>query len=191
MRVGIYLFEGVEELEFAGPWEVLSAWSRMETGPADVTTVAESADPLRCAHGLTVIPDRSWADAPAYDLVVMPGGRVENVRNPVVFQRLRGLSAGGTLMASVCNGAMVYADAGLLDGMPATTHWSTVERLRQTDRGIDVREEARYVDAGEVITAAGVSAGIDMALYLIKRLDSEDAARQVRRYIQYEPAPPV
>jgi transcriptional regulator GlxA family with amidase domain len=195
LQVGIYLFEGVEELDFAGPWEVLGAWSRMETGPAEVTTVAESTEPLRCAHGLTVTPDRSWADAPAYDLLVLPGGRVGNVSNPAVYERLRALADGGTLMASVCNGAVVYAEAGLLDGKPATTHWGSVERLEQigkeSGREIEVRADARYVDAGQVLTAAGVSAGIDLALYLIKRLDSEEAARDVRRYIQYDPAPPV
>lgn len=191
MKVGIYLFEGAEELDFAGPWEVLGAWSRLETGPAEVTTVAEAADSLRCAHGLTVTPDHSWADAPRYDLLVLPGGRIDDVCNPKVFGRLRALAEGGTLMTSVCNGALVYAEAGLLDGKPATTHRSTVESLKKIGRGIEVREDARYVDAGQVVTAAGVSAGIDMALYLIKRLDSENAARQVRRYIQYEPAPPV
>ncbi|WP_345581140.1 DJ-1/PfpI family protein [Nonomuraea rosea] len=185
------MFEGAEELDFAGPWEVLSAWSRMDSGPAEVSTVAESRDPLRCAHGLCVTPDHAWAGAPAYDLVVLPGGRVDNVRNEVVFERLRALAGRGTLMASVCNGALVFAEAGLLDGKPAATHWSAVDALRKTGRGIEVREDARYVDTGQVITAAGVSAGIDMALYLIKRLDGEDAARQVRRYIQYEPAPPV
>jgi transcriptional regulator GlxA family with amidase domain len=195
MNVGIYLFEGVEELDFAGPWEVLGAWSRMDTGPAEVTTVAETSEPLRCAHGLTVTPDRAWADAPAYDLIVLPGGRVGNVNNPAVHERLRKLAGGGTLMVSICNGALVYAEAGLLDGKPATTHWGSIERLeelaKESGRDIEVRPEARYVDAGQVLTAAGVSAGIDLALYLIKRLDSEQAARDVRRYIQYDPEPPV
>ncbi|GAB3437013.1 DJ-1/PfpI family protein [Flindersiella endophytica] len=195
MNVGIYLFEGVEELDFAGPWEVLGAWSRMDTGPAEVTTVAETSEPLRCAHGLTVTPDRAWADRPAYDLLVLPGGRVGNVNNSAVHERLRALSDAGTLMVSICNGALVYAEAGLLDGKPATTHWGSIERLeelgKEPGRDIEVRPEAHYVDAGQVLTAAGVSAGIDLALYLIKRLDSEQAAKDVRRYIQYDPQPPV
>jgi transcriptional regulator GlxA family with amidase domain len=92
-------------------------------------------------------------------------------------------------MTSVCTGAFVYAQAGLLAGRPATTHWSGVERLREL--GIDVRPDDRFVDTGEVITAAGVSAGIDMALHLVARLDSVEKAKEVRHYIQYDPKPPV
>jgi transcriptional regulator GlxA family with amidase domain len=94
-------------------------------------------------------------------------------------------------MTSVCTGALAYADAGLLNGRPATTHWSALEDLEELGRNVDVRPEARFVDTGEVITAAGVSAGIDMALYLVARLHSEERAREVRRHIQYDPEPPV
>jgi transcriptional regulator GlxA family with amidase domain len=92
---------------------------------------------------------------------------------------------------SVCSGAFVLAAAGLLDGRPATTHWSALERLPEYGKDIEVRPDDRFVDDGNVITAAGVSAGIDMALHLIARLDSVEAARRIRRYIQYDPQPPV
>ena len=104
---------------------------------------------------------------------------------------LRDTAGRGTLMTSVCTGALVYAAAGLLDGRPATTHWGSVELLAELGRDIDVRPDDRFVDTGDVITAAGVSAGIDMALHLVARLHSQDRAREVRRYIQYDPAPPV
>jgi transcriptional regulator GlxA family with amidase domain len=94
-------------------------------------------------------------------------------------------------MTSVCTGSLVYADAGLLDGRPATTYWNQLELLRSLGTDIDVQPDARFVDSGEVITAAGVSAGIDMALHLVARLHSVERARDVRRYIQYDPAPPV
>jgi transcriptional regulator GlxA family with amidase domain len=94
-------------------------------------------------------------------------------------------------MTSVCTGALAYADAGLLDGRAATTHWSALEDLEELRRNVDVRPEARFVDTGEVITAAGVSAGIDMALHLVARLHSKERAREVRRHIQYDPEPPV
>jgi transcriptional regulator GlxA family with amidase domain len=94
-------------------------------------------------------------------------------------------------MTSVCTGSLVYADAGLLDGRPATTHWAQLELLGSLGRDIDVRAEDRFVDDGEVITAAGVSAGIDMALHLVARLHSPERATEVRRYIQYDPEPPV
>src|SRR6185312_12577176 len=95
--------------------------------------------------------------------------------------------AESTLMTSVCNGAMVYGKAGLLTGRPAATHWSAVESLAAL--GVDVDPDARFVDDGNVVTSAGVSAGIDMSLHLVERLHSEEAAKLVRRYIQYEPAP--
>ena len=94
-------------------------------------------------------------------------------------------------MTSVCTGALVYAAAGLLQGRPATTYWSAIDELRALDPTVQVRENERWVDDGDLITSAGVSAGIDMALHLIARLDSPERARGVRRYIQYDPAPPV
>lgn len=195
MRIAIALFDDAEELDFAGPWEVLSYWAReVAQTDAEVFTVAESLDPIRAAKGLRVLPDRAWADAGDIDVLVVPGGigtrRLLGAEEPLL-ERLRGLSAGGTLMTSVCTGALVYAAAGLLRGRPATTHWQTLDLLASLDPSIDVRPEARYVDDGDVITAAGVSAGIDMALHLVVRLDSEDAARQVKREIQYDPQPPV
>ena len=94
-------------------------------------------------------------------------------------------------MTSVCTGSLVYADAGLLDGRPATTHWGSLERLAELGSGIEVDADARFVDDGDVVTAAGVSAGIDMALHLVARLQSRERAADVRRYIQYDPEPPV
>ena len=94
-------------------------------------------------------------------------------------------------MTSVCTGALVYADAGLLDNRPATTYWAALDLLASLGTGIDVQPQARFVDDGEVITAAGVSAGIDMALHLVSRLHSVERAREVRKGIQYDPEPPV
>jgi transcriptional regulator GlxA family with amidase domain len=94
-------------------------------------------------------------------------------------------------MTSVCTGALVFASAGLLDDRPATTHWNALEELAELGRNIDVRPKDRFVDSGNVVTAAGVSAGIDMALHLVERLHSASRAREVRRGIQYDPAPPV
>jgi transcriptional regulator GlxA family with amidase domain len=104
---------------------------------------------------------------------------------------MRGLAAAGTLMTSVCTGSLVFADAGLLDGRPATTHWSALELLASLGEGIELRPQERFVDDGELITAAGVSAGIDVALHLVARLHSPARAAQVRRELQYDPQPPV
>jgi transcriptional regulator GlxA family with amidase domain len=194
MRIGIALFEGAEELDWAGPWEVLAAWSKQwpEDG-VEVFTVAREAGPVTCAKGLRVLPDRTWADAGQLDVLVYPGGMGtrRDLADEDVLAWLRGVAAEGTLMTSVCTGALVFASAGLLDGRPATTYWAQLDYLRELGSGIDVRPDDRFVDAGEVVTAAGVSAGIDMALHLVARLHSIERAREVRRYIQYDPAPPV
>jgi len=194
VRIGIAVFEDAEELDFAGPWEVLAAWATQwpEDG-VEVFTVADTLEPVRCAKGLRVLPDSTWETAGRLDVLVYPGGMGtrpqlgdEDVRN-----RLRGLAHDGTLMTSVCTGSLVYADAGLLDGRRATTYWAQLELLATLGRDIDVREDDRFVDDGQVVTAAGVSAGIDMALHLVARLHSTERARDVRRYIQYDPEPPV
>jgi transcriptional regulator GlxA family with amidase domain len=187
------LFPDVEELDFAGPWEVLSFWARVVAADAEVFTVAASVDPVRAAKGLRVLPDTAWDEAGPIDVLLMPGGRGARalLGDDALHQRLRSLAADGTLMTSVCTGALIYAAAGLLRGRPATTHYATLDALASLDGTIEVRPDARFVDDGNVITSAGVSAGIDMALHLVARLDSVDAARQVKREIQYEPQPPV
>jgi transcriptional regulator GlxA family with amidase domain len=193
-HIGIALFDGAEELDWAGPWEVLAAWSRQWPDDAvEVFTVARSDAPVTCAKGLRVLPDRTWATAGALDVLVYPGGRGSRreLEDDAVLEWLRGTKAGGTLMTSVCTGALVFAAAGFLRDRPATTYWSAFEELRAIDPTVHARPDDRFVDGGEVITAAGVSAGIDMALHLVARLHSVERAREVRRYIQYDPEPPV
>lgn len=194
MRIAIALFQDAEELDFAGPWEVLAAWARQwPDDGVEVFTVADTLEPVRCAKGLRVLADTTWETAGAFDVLVYPGGMGTRpqLADEVVLERLRGLARSGTLMTSVCTGSLVYAAAGLLDGRPATTYWGELDHLPTLGHDIDLRREARFVDAGEVVTAAGVSAGIDMALHLVARLHSPERAREVRRYIQYDPEPPV
>jgi transcriptional regulator GlxA family with amidase domain len=160
--------------------------------PISVRIVAEGTGVVRCSHGLQVVPDVSWDDIGELDLLVLPGGDSRPlVADEGFLQRMRELAQSGTLMTSVCTGALIYAKAGLLDGRPATTHWSALERLAGYGNDVRVDPDARFVDDGDVVTAAGVSAGIDMALHLVARLDSVERAQAVRRYIQYDPQPPV
>ena len=191
--IAIGIWNGVEELDFVGPYEVLTAWGRMaDDREVEVSLVADGEGVVECAHGLRVLPDRTWREVGSADVVLLPGGNARSLHDRVDFhEQLRAVAGNGTLMTSVCTGATVYAVAGLLDGKPATTHWGALDSLAELGSGIEVRPEAPFVDAGDVITAAGVSAGIDMALYLVKRLYSEERARDVRRYIQYDPEPPV
>jgi transcriptional regulator GlxA family with amidase domain len=194
MKIGIALFDGAEELDWAGPWEVLAAWSQQfPDDGVDVFTVARTEGEITCAKGLHVLPDRTWANAGKLDILVYPGGMGtrRELKDEAVLEWLRNTAASGTLMTSVCTGALVYAAAGFLRDRPATTYWSAHDLLRELEPTVESRPDDRFVDAGEVITAAGVSAGIDMALHLVARLHSPQRAREVRRYIQYDPAPPV
>jgi transcriptional regulator GlxA family with amidase domain len=194
MRIGIALFDGAEELDWAGPWEVLAAWSeQFPDDGVEVFTVARTGGEITCAKGLRVLPDRTWADAGKLDVLVYPGGMGtrRELKDDAVLDWLRRGEADGTLMTSVCTGALVFAAAGFLRDRPATTYWSAHDLLRELEPTVESKPDERFVDAGEVITAAGVSAGIDMALHLVARLHSPQRAREVRRYIQYDPEPPV
>ena len=193
-EIGILLFDDAEELDWAGPWEVLAAWALgWPDDDVEVFTLARHEGFVTCAKGLRVIPDHTWDSAPVMDVLIYPGGRGNRAHLGEEATRswLHRLIDEGTLMTSVCTGSLVYADNGMLDGLPATTHWDSLDLLGDLGTDIEVRPDDRFVDAGNVITAAGVSAGIDMALYLLTRLHSPDRAREVRRYIQYDPEPPV
>jgi transcriptional regulator GlxA family with amidase domain len=193
-HIGILLFDDVEELDAVGPWEVLAFWTRFfpEDG-WDVTTLSSDGGPITAAKGLSIGARHSMADAPALDVLVHPGGIGTRplLRDPAHLDWVRAQREAVALMTSVCTGSLVYAAAGLLAGRPATTHWASLDLLAELDPTIDVRREARFVDDGDLVTSAGVSAGIDMALHLVARLASADRARAVRRGIQYDPEPPV
>lgn len=192
--IAILIFEGVEELDFVGPWEVLAAWaSQFPDDDVELFTVGWTGTQVRCAKRLQVTADRDRAGLGEPDVLIVPGGRGTRplVADEALLQTLRDADARGARLASVCTGALVFAAAGLLDGKPATTHWSTLDALAKLGETIEVRPDDRFVATGRIITAAGVSAGIDMALYLVSELASVERAREVRRYIQYDPAPPV
>jgi len=197
--VGILIFDDVEVLDFCGPFEVFSVTEFPDPDggearfPFRVLTIAERPGLVRCTGGLLVQPHHTIADHPPLDLLVVPGGygtRRERT-NPVLRDWIKAQDARTELTTSVCTGAFLLAGAGLLDGKGATTHWTTIDGLRQLHPAVDVRANARFVDEGNVVTAAGISAGIDMALHLVARLHSPERAAEVRRGIQYDPQPPV
>ena len=193
-RIAVFVFEGAEELDFVGPWEVLTMWAKsFPDDGVEVFLVAQGAEPVRCAKGMRVIPDHTWDTAPEFDVLVFPGGEgnMPQIGNEAIRSWVQKNAERGALMTSVCSGALVYADSGLLDGKAATTHWSVLGALPTLGKDIEVRPDDRFVDAGNVITAAGVSAGIDMALYLVAKLHSVERAQEVRHFIQYDPEPPV
>jgi transcriptional regulator GlxA family with amidase domain len=191
--VAIFLFDGAEELDWAGPWEVLSAWAAYTDDDVEVFTVARHDGVVTSAKGLRVLPDHSWDTAPTFDVLVYPGGRGtrRQLGDREIGSWLEQARERGSLLTSVCTGSLVFADNGLLDGRPATTHWGALDLLASLGTDLDVRPDERFVDDGDIVTAAGVSAGIDMALHLVARLSSPETAATVRRAIQYDPDPPV
>jgi transcriptional regulator GlxA family with amidase domain len=193
-RIAIVLFDGVEELDAVGPWEVLSSWT--QNYPDDgwtVTLLSPDGGPVTAAKGMVLGAHGSLTDCGPLDVVVHPGGHGTRalVADPGHLAWVRERRADVPLMTSVCTGSLVYAAAGLLAGRPATSYWDSLDELVALDPSVVLRPDDRFVDDGDVITAAGVSAGIDMALHLVVRLAGADRARQVRRGIQYDPAPPV
>ncbi|MFC3999045.1 DJ-1/PfpI family protein [Nocardiopsis sediminis] len=189
--IGILLFPGVEELDAVGPWEVFSFWAaNVASGGPRVLALSPDGEPVRCAKGLRIAADASYADAPPLDVLVHPGGQGTRplMGDAAHLDRVREWRRSTPLMTSVCTGSLVFGAAGLLQGRRATTHWRSLGVLADSGPAIDVVHDARFVDEGDVVTSAGVSAGIDMALHLVGRLDSPAAADTVRRGIQYEPA---
>lgn len=193
MRVGVFVFDDAEELDVVGPYDVLTLWAAHSPLRPEVVTFSADGAPVRCAKGLGLVPARSAETVGPLHVLVHPGGRgtrrlATDADHLAWVRRMRTTTP---LMTSVCTGALVYAAAGLLAGRPATTHWSAIDELAALDPSVLIDTEARFVDDGDVVTSAGVSAGIDMALHLVARLESVEMARGVRRGIQYDPAPPV
>ena len=185
---GILLFDEAEELDFAGPLEVF-AMAKKEGD--SVVTIAEKSEPVRANLALRVIPDHTIADAPPLDVLVIPGGfgTRREAENPVLLDWIKQAAANCTWVTSVCTGSMLLEAAGVVDGLNVTTHWAMIDEFRKKGT-VNVLEDRRYVRHGNVVTAAGVSAGIDMALWVVGQMYDVDHARAVQRFMEYDPAPP-
>ena len=185
---GILLFDEAEELDFVGPLEVFG----MARQDGDrVVTIAEGAEPVRANLGLRVVPDHTVADAPSLDVLVVPGGlgTRREAENGVLLDWIKQAAAGCTWVTSVCTGSMLLEAAGVIDGRNVTTHWAMIDTFREKGT-VTVLDSRRYVRDGNVVTAAGVSAGIDMSLWVVGQLYGIDHARGVQRMMEYDPAPP-
>jgi transcriptional regulator GlxA family with amidase domain len=185
---GILLFEGVEELDFVGPWEMLRMWSLYAGGPPTNLLVAQARAPVQCAKGMSVNPQVDFADCPPLDVLLVPGGQGtrREVGNPVMLDFVRRQAESCSMLMSVCTGALVLHAAGQLSGRQATTHWAVLPQLRELG-DVQVLEQ-RHVRDGKVWTSAGVSAGIDMTLAYIAAVAGEDAAGKVQLGAEYYPS---
>ena len=194
--VGILLFDDVEVLDFAGPFEVFSR-ARLEPGvasrrsdasaPFEVFTVARAHAPVRAIGGLEVTPSASFESAPAIDVLLVPGGFGTRglLDDREILDWIRHVAARAELVTSVCTGALLLAKAGLLEGRRATTHWAALDVLDQLGCGVRVDRASRWVDDGEVVSSAGVAAGIDMAFHIVERLCGREVADETAHYIDY------
>lgn len=192
--VGIYLFDDVEVLDFAGPYEVFSTASRVHArlqpaapGLFEVVTIADRPRTVCARGGLRVEAERPLDELTKLDVLIVPGGDVsaELQRQPLIVGLTRAARQ-VSIIASVCTGAFLLAQAGLLDGRRATTHWEDLADLRQRFPAVDVTAHARWVDAGQIVTSAGISAGVDMCLHLVARLAGDELAVATARQMEFD-----
>jgi transcriptional regulator GlxA family with amidase domain len=192
-RVGILIFPDVEVLDFCGPFEVFSvtrlneALRREEPSPFEVVLVAEQAGTVKTTGGMKVTPDHTLDTCPPLDILVVPGGwgtRAE-IKNPRLLDWIKARAAQVETLTSVCTGSMLLGQAGLLDGRHATTHWRSLQWMRDAFPAVTVEEKLHVVEDGNVLTSAGISAGIDMALRVVARYHGEAVARNTARNMEY------
>lgn len=193
--VGILIFDDVEVLDFCGPFEVFSvARNPEEPGEDDALfraiTIAEEDRIINCRGGLLVQPHYTIANHPDLDILVVPGGKGtrRERHNQHLLDWITLQDQKIELLTSVCTGSFLLAEAGKLDGLQATTHWASVDHMRETYESISMQEDTRFVDQGRVITSAGISAGIDMSLHIVERLHGADTAAYTARRMEYDRA---
>jgi transcriptional regulator GlxA family with amidase domain len=192
-RVGIVLFENIEVLDFCGPFEVFSATRlneerrREEPSPFEVLLVAEKADPVVTTGGMKVIPDHTFESCPKLNILVVPGGggTRKELKNPAMLNWLRIRASEVETLTSVCTGSMLLGFAGLLEGCYATTHWRSLDWMRESFPSVKVEYDKHVVEDGRVFTSAGISAGIDMALKVVARYCGEGVARATAKHMEY------
>lgn len=193
MRVGILLFDEIEVLDFCGPFEVFSVARlneekrREEPSPFEVFLIAEKDLPVVTTGGMKVIPHHTFETCPKLDILVVPGGwgTRKELKNPSMLDWLRSRAAEVEALTSVCTGSMLLGFAGLLDGFHATTHWRSLDWMRESFPSVTVEYEKHFVEDGRVLTSAGISAGIDMALKIVARYCGETIARTTAKHMEY------
>ena len=188
---GILLFDHLEGLDAIGPWEVFTMAANVR-GSGKVVTISEHGGMVKCAKGLRIQSDYSFGEAPPLDVILVPGGmgtRTE-VNNKVVIDWIAKVAPGCTWVTSVCTGSMLLIESGIARDKRVTTHWAFVDTLRERGGAAAVVDDMRFVRDGNIVSSAGVSAGIDMSLWIIGQTDSPAFAREVQKRIEYYPAPP-
>jgi len=192
MRIGILIFDDAEELDFVGPYEVFTMARQLKPGSSEVLLIGERDAPVTCAKGMRVLPHATTATCGKLDVLLVPGGQGtrREVDNRALLGWIGEVAKTATWITSVCTGALLLTAAGPAKGKRVTTHWGFIEALRARKEASEVLEHFRYVQDGNVVTSAGVSAGIDMALWLVGQIHDVPFARSVQRAMEYDPLPP-
>ena len=197
MNIGILIFDGAEELDFVGPWEAFTMSNVVFSlgsgeAPDRVFLVSETGGTVTCAKGMRVESDYSIVECPPLDVLLVPGGQGtrREISNRALLDFIEDQAARCTWVTSVCTGAFLLVAAGPAKGKQVTTHWYAMAEIRAIDGVGEVLEGVRYVQDGTIVTSAGVSAGIDMALWLIGQIHGEVHGALTQRAMEYDPAPP-
>jgi len=197
MDIGIVIFDDVEELDFVGPWEVWNMVNevkkyRGETEPFRMHLLSPTGGEVRAVKGLRVLTDAAISDVEKLDIVCIPGGAGTRplMQDKVFIDWLENIAPTCQWVTSVCTGAFLISKAGLADGKRLTTHWAAFDEFKEAGLAGELVPYVRYVLDGNLLTSAGVSAGIDMALWLTGQIFTPQFARDVQRAMQYDPAPP-
>ncbi|HET8944846.1 MAG TPA: DJ-1/PfpI family protein [Dehalococcoidia bacterium] len=191
--IGIVLFPDFEDLDAIGPREALTMMAKASGGEWSVLLISEDGGPVTSFLGTRYLVDHSYESCPSLDVILVPGGlgtRVE-MKNPKHIEFVQRQGRQAAWVTSVCTGALVLHQAGFLEGKRATTHWGSIPELQNLGGNTTVVNDERWVHDGNVITAAGVSAGIDMSLYLISLLKDQATAKRVQQMMEYYPKPPT
>ena len=189
IKVGIFLFNEVEVLDFAGPFEVFSLAEKDGEKIFDVITIGEHQHTISARNGLIVQPNTTFENCPDLDILIIPGGYgAENIeiKNPVTLQWIKEQYKKVNLLASVCTGAFLLAECGLLDDKEATTHWMDTDLLAKTYPKVKVKRDVKFVEDGDIITAGGISAGIHMSFHIIKKLFGKEIAAYTAKRMEYD-----
>ncbi|TOP30293.1 glutamine amidotransferase [Vibrio parahaemolyticus] len=186
MNIGIYIYDEAEVLDFSGPFEVFSTARRLGAESWNVFLISETLEPIKARGGFTVLPDYSFQNHPQVDLLIVVGGvHTDEMNKTNVLHWVASVDKDARHVASVCTGAFILANAGLLKGLAVTTHWEDIPELKQRFPDLDVMEEKRWVTTSKYTTSGGISAGIDMSLFLVSKFHSQRHAELVAHQMEY------
>lgn len=192
--VGIFVFNEIEILDFCGPFEVLSVTrldesKRLETiSPFDIKLISRTKDVVVTTGGMKILPDFDFDTCPKLDILIIPGGMGTRklMYEKKVLNFIKTKKKEIELLTSVCTGSLILSNTGLIDGINATTHWKSLSRMEEEFKNVKVCKDKHFVEDGNIITSAGISAGIDMTLYIVKKYFGEDIARATAKHMEYK-----